>query len=109
MKIYFIVHGNVKTGMGHIIRSISLADAFRAHGHTVSFFSKYKEGIRLLYKAGIDVCKIPSAPYPARQGFFMVILASWKRISRSSVGRSQKEQMLSLSIAIIYPMDSCQV
>ncbi len=70
MKIYFIVHGNVKTGMGHIIRSISLADAFRAHGHTVSFFSKYKEGIRLLHKAGIDVCKIPSAPYPARQGFF---------------------------------------
>ena len=63
MRIYFIVHGNAQTGMGHIMRSISLAEAFKRHGHRVIFFSKYGQGISLIEKAGIEVVRIPSGPH----------------------------------------------
>jgi pseudaminic acid biosynthesis-associated protein PseG len=70
MKVYFIVHGNVKIGMGHIIRSISLAQAFKRHGHTVAFFSKYEQGTSYIQEAGMEVYKIPSETYSKGQGFF---------------------------------------
>lgn len=70
MRVYFIVHGNVKTGMGHIMRSISLAEAFKMREHMVTFFSKYEQGISLLQKAGMKVYKIPSEIYSGEQGFF---------------------------------------
>ncbi len=70
MRIYFIVHGNAQTGMGHIMRSISLAEAFKRHGHRVIFFSKYGQGISLIEKAGIEVVRIPSGPHFEGQVFF---------------------------------------
>ena len=52
------------------MRSISLAEAFKKNGHTVTFFSKFKEGIFLLQKAKMEVCSIPSEPYLGEQVFF---------------------------------------
>lgn len=47
-KIIFIAHGGSNIGMGHIIRSMSLAEAFRTNNHTVKFISKYEVGKRTL-------------------------------------------------------------
>lgn len=44
MRALFIVHGNTQIGMGHVMRSLSLAEKFRERGHQVIFFSKYKSG-----------------------------------------------------------------
>ena len=41
MNVYFVVHGSAHIGMGHVMRSLSLAEAFRECGHQVVFFSKY--------------------------------------------------------------------
>ncbi len=70
MRVNFIVHGNEQTGMGHIMRSISLAQAFQLRGHMVTFFSKFEPGIFLLQKADMQVCRIPAEPLAERQGFF---------------------------------------
>lgn len=70
MKIYFIVHGNARTGMGHIMRSISLAEAFKMCGHEVIFFSKYEQGISLLRKLDMEVYEISSETYFGGQSFF---------------------------------------
>lgn len=59
MRVYFIVHGNSKIGMGHVMRSLSLAEAFRERGHSVSFFSKYNLGIGIIRKRGFEVHCIP--------------------------------------------------
>ncbi len=59
MKVSFIVHGSASIGMGHIIRSLSLAEAFRESGHEVDFFSKYKLGIELIQRKGFEVECIP--------------------------------------------------
>lgn len=71
MRVYFIVHGNAKTGLGHIVRSLSLATAFEQQGHEVIFFSKYEQGIQALQKTGIKVYKIPYEQYSENsKGFF---------------------------------------
>lgn len=70
MRVYIIAHGSAQTGMGHVMRSISLAEAFRAHGHTVTFFSKYGQGISRIQGAGIEVNKIPAGTSSEGKGFF---------------------------------------
>lgn len=71
MKVYFIAHGSAETGMGHIMRSLSLAEAFRERGHEVYFFSKYKAGIILIEKYGFPVNFIPTPTEQKRtDGFY---------------------------------------
>lgn len=50
-----IAHGNTETGMGHVMRALSLAEAFRSSGHSVSFFSKYPPGAEIIKGKGFDV------------------------------------------------------
>lgn len=50
-----IAHGNMEIGMGHVMRSLSLAEAFRSRGHAVSFFSKYAPGIEAVKNRNFDV------------------------------------------------------
>ena len=71
MEVYFIVHGNAKTGLGHIVRSLSLAAAFQKQGHDVIFFSKYEQGIQMVQKADIAVYKISHEHcFADSKGFF---------------------------------------
>lgn len=71
MRVYFIAHGNDKVGMGHIMRTISLAEAFRECGHDVSFFSRYKQGLDIITNKGFDVKKLPEPNGDVkRSGFF---------------------------------------
>lgn len=55
MRVIFVVHGSKKIGMGHIMRSLSLAEAFRERGHYVSFFSKYSLGIKKIKEYGFEI------------------------------------------------------
>ena len=71
MKIYFIVHGSDKIGMGHIMRSLSLASVFKVQGHEVLFFSKYEQGIQQIKTREIAVCTISSeSSQDEKSGFF---------------------------------------
>lgn len=69
MNIVFIVDGSPQIGMGHIMRSMALADTFKYNGHQVYFFSKYKEGIQVLKLNGFDVIKVPYVKKES-DGFF---------------------------------------
>lgn len=57
MRVVFIVHGNENIGLGHVMRSISLAEAFRERGHNVSFFSRFRQGIDLIISRGFEIEK----------------------------------------------------
>ena len=71
MNVYFVVHGSAHIGIGHIIRSLSLAEAFREHGHQVVFFSKYEPGIARIRKSGFPVRIIPGFGEKKKvKGFF---------------------------------------
>lgn len=71
MNVYFVVHGSAHIGMGHIIRSLSLAEAFRERGHQVVFFSKYEPGIARIRKSGFPVRIIPGFGEKKKvKGFF---------------------------------------
>lgn len=58
MQVYFIAHGNAKIGMGHIMRTLSLAEAFRECAHEVSFFSRYEQGSDIITGKGFHVDRI---------------------------------------------------
>lgn len=71
MRICFIVHGNEKIGMGHVMRSLVLAAAFRDLGYTVFFFSKYILAIELIKKWGFPVYTMPTYKMEnSVEGFF---------------------------------------
>lgn len=55
MRVYILANGNKEIGMGHVMRSLSLAEAFRERGHFVSFFSKYSLGIEIIKSKNFDV------------------------------------------------------
>ncbi len=59
MNVCFIAHGNAQTGMGHIMRSLSLADAFKEKNHNIIFFSKYPLGLYQIRKKGYKVVPMP--------------------------------------------------
>lgn len=54
-KAIFIAHGGKNIGMGHVIRCMSLANAFRLKNYSVKFISKYETGQRALYDHDFEV------------------------------------------------------
>lgn len=57
-KIIFIAHGGRNIGMGHIIRSMSLAHEFRLHNYEVTFISRYETGQKVLLENGFHLIPI---------------------------------------------------
>ena len=49
-NILFITHGSRNIGMGHVMRCVSLANAFRNQKWNVTFFSKYQLGREYIEK-----------------------------------------------------------
>lgn len=55
IRVLFLAHGGAACGMGHVVRSLSLASAFLAKGCDVQFISKYQEGIEEIRRQGYAV------------------------------------------------------
>lgn len=58
-NILFVTHGSKNIGMGHVMRCVSLANAFRNKGWQVSFFSKYALGREYIEKQQFDLLPVP--------------------------------------------------
>lgn len=69
LNIAFRADGGKNVGLGHLMRCLSLARAFRSAGHSVSFVSKLMEGIELARSENFNVCPIPSVEQ-VTEGFF---------------------------------------
>lgn len=60
MKIGFIVHGSPHIGMGHIMRTLSLAMELRDRGAQVFYFSKYAQGLGEVVRQGFETVRMPA-------------------------------------------------
>lgn len=69
LTIAFRAEGGKNVGMGHIMRCLSLAQAFRRNGHKVYFFSKQKEGIEKVRHENFDVVRLFSIAQET-EGYF---------------------------------------
>ncbi|OAM92876.1 UDP-2,4-diacetamido-2,4,6-trideoxy-beta-L-altropyranose hydrolase [Pelosinus fermentans] len=69
VRIAIRADGGKGVGLGHIMRCLSLAKAFRKVGHLVYFLTKYNMGISLIEKEKFEVIRIPSEE-KEREGFF---------------------------------------
>lgn len=69
VRVAIRADGGKGVGLGHIMRCLSLANAFRKAGHWVYFFTKYNMGISLIEKEKFEVIRIPSEE-KAAEGFF---------------------------------------
>jgi UDP-2,4-diacetamido-2,4,6-trideoxy-beta-L-altropyranose hydrolase len=70
LNIAFRADGGENIGMGHIMRCLSLARAFRRKGHTVYFVSKLTEGISRVSSENFAVVPLPSVAHNDTEGFF---------------------------------------
>ena len=61
MNINFLVKANRQTGLGHIIRSLALADEFKARGHSCCFFTNV-EAAKRIEAAGHSYCLTVNPP-----------------------------------------------
>lgn len=68
-RIAFRADGGKNVGMGHIMRCLSLAKAFRRNGHKVYFFSQLNEGIEKVSSESFDVFQLPSVAHDT-EGFY---------------------------------------
>ena len=64
MNINFLVKANQQTGLGHIVRSLALADEFKARGHSCCFFTN-TEAVERIRAAGHSFACIEPDDYPA--------------------------------------------
>lgn len=69
LRVAIRADGGKNVGMGHIMRCISLANAFRKAGHYVYFFTKYDMGIELITQEKFEVIRMPSKD-TLTEGFF---------------------------------------
>ncbi|HWR45768.1 UDP-2,4-diacetamido-2,4,6-trideoxy-beta-L-altropyranose hydrolase [Sporomusa sp.] len=69
LNIAFRVDGGRNVGMGHMMRCLSLANAFRRNGHKICFFSKLDEGVEKAKRENYDVIRLPSVDHKT-EGFF---------------------------------------
>ena len=69
VRVAIRADGGGNVGLGHIMRCLSLANAFRQAGHLVYFFTKYNMGIQLIEKEKFKVIPIPSEEKQT-EGFF---------------------------------------
>jgi len=69
LKIAFRADGGINVGMGHIMRCLSLARAFRRNGHKVYFFSKLEAGIKKVRQENFVVVLLPSVAKET-EGYF---------------------------------------
>lgn len=60
LRVCIRADGGKNVGMGHIIRCISLAQAFRRNGHKVYFFSKLDEGVEKARSEDFEVIRLNS-------------------------------------------------
>lgn len=58
MKALFLVHGSKNIGMGHIMRTLSLASELQSRGIQVSYFSKYEQGLNAIRRHGFRTVKM---------------------------------------------------
>lgn len=70
VKVCIRVDGGKNVGLGHIMRCLSLAQAFRRNGHKVFFFSKLKEGIKIIRQKNFDVVALSSASQEPEGRFY---------------------------------------
>lgn len=61
MKALFLVHGSKNIGMGHIMRTLSLASELQSRGIQVSYFSKYEQGLNVIRRHGFRTVKMPAS------------------------------------------------
>lgn len=57
-KIVIRADGGTSIGMGHVMRCLSLARAFKKNGHEVYFFSKLSGGIDVIESQGFSVIRL---------------------------------------------------
>lgn len=69
VRVAIRADGGKGVGLGHIMRCLSLANAFRKAGYLVYFFTKYNMGIALIEKEKFEVIRIPSEEKET-EGFF---------------------------------------
>jgi UDP-2,4-diacetamido-2,4,6-trideoxy-beta-L-altropyranose hydrolase len=62
--------GGASIGMGHIMRCLSLAKAFKGAGYAVLFISKYKEGIDRIRSEGFQVIQLSHSSNQIDTGFY---------------------------------------
>jgi UDP-2,4-diacetamido-2,4,6-trideoxy-beta-L-altropyranose hydrolase len=67
MNVYIIAHGDTCIGMGHVMRCLALAEAFRDIGHKVCFYSKYMQGAEKIRQKGFEVTGYKNADGIASQ------------------------------------------
>lgn len=60
MKALFLVHGSKNIGMGHIMRTLSLASELQSRGIQISYFSKYEQGLKVIRQHGFRTVKMPA-------------------------------------------------
>lgn len=60
-NIAFRADGGKTIGLGHLMRCLSLAEAFRRNGHKVYFFSKLDEGIEKIKLENFEVVRLSSS------------------------------------------------
>jgi UDP-2,4-diacetamido-2,4,6-trideoxy-beta-L-altropyranose hydrolase len=70
LNIALRADGGKNVGMGHVMRCLSLAKAFRRNGHNVCFFSKLDEGIEKVGSERFEVVRMPSVEQRDTEGFF---------------------------------------
>lgn len=68
LSIAFRADGGKNVGLGHIVRCLSLARAFRRNGCKVYFFSKLDEGIEKARHENFVVVRLPSAVQETEYG-----------------------------------------